>query len=839
MENQLSIALSRNKLLKNANISKMDLGNVHGKLITISEGEILYREGDKADGIFLVVSGEINVLKKRLLGKTKSYLFNENDFFGHEEFFEEISRTSTAVALRDSYLISLTRAEVEILIQQNNNVLNNLREPVEEVDAEVSARKEEPQKQTHEIRLPEKPEGFTAEIVSKAEETKDVTAEKSKDYFQSISDFSRVSDENIIQPLDKSTTFKTPFDMFGTNIIEDFSETAKEEKTTQEKPPFDESAFFNEDGIPKANFELPDTQEQSVPELNKTEDDLNDALFKILSGTDESPAFVPKKDFQESAAKETDEAFLSSFAIPETDAENIEPSKSVIEPPEKEIEAKPELSAQPQPPEKKTIVPQLPHDDRKYGKEDFLEEEKVADEGEPFKIPPVLPSLKDKSTVEFFEEVDKRIKNVEQSVAPQIIEPVQTKQYVPPAQKEPEIVTPTAPASHAMSADELHMIIKAAELVNSDIRVEEVLKNIVAVATNLTEADRGTLYLVDKEKGELWSLVTLGDEMREIRLRIGEGLAGYVAKSGETININDVRKDPRFNPEVDRASGYITKNMICFPIKNNKSEIIGVLQLINSGQGEFTKRDEEFLNALSINSAIALQNAELVEKLLQGERVHSLGKMANFLIQDIKKPILVGKRYAEHLRSKQLPPDSAQIVEMLLEQLGQVADLVQTTSSYSEGKTILRTLNVSLNNTLTDYASRVEQYVDSRLCQIVNEHDKDVTVKIDVKEFFQCYMNIIKNACDAMPDGGNIFVSTKRVDKKVEISFKDNGLGIPDGFKDKIFEPFMSHGKKEGTGLGLSITRKIVEALNGKVEAKSNLGEGATFTITLPIVPGF
>ena len=323
--------------------------------------------------------------------------------------------------------------------------------------------------------------------------------------------------------------------------------------------------------------------------------------------------------------------------------------------------------------------------------------------------------------------------------------------------------------------------------------------------------------------------------MREIRLKIGEGLAGYVAKSGETVNIKDVQRDSRFRSDTDRASGYTTKNMICFPIKNKKGEITGVLQLLNNEKGEFNKRDEEFLNALSIHSAIALQNAELVEKLLQSERVQSLGKMANFLIQDIKKPILVSKRYAEHLRSKQLPADITQIVDMLLEQLAQVADLVQTTSNYSDGKTILRTINVSLNNTLADYASRMEQSIESRKCKIVTETDKDVTVKLDQKEFFQCYTHIVKNACDAMPEGGIVHVSTKRDGAKVKIIFKDSGLGIPEGFKEKIFEPFMTHGKKEGTGLGLSITRKVVEAHSGTIDVESSIGNGASFIITLPV----
>ena len=76
-----------------------------------------------ADEIFLVVSGEVNVVKKRLLGKTKSFLFNEGDFFGQEEFIEEMSRTSTSVALRDTYLIALTKEEIEELLRQDSNVM--------------------------------------------------------------------------------------------------------------------------------------------------------------------------------------------------------------------------------------------------------------------------------------------------------------------------------------------------------------------------------------------------------------------------------------------------------------------------------------------------------------------------------------------------------------------------------------------------------------------------------------------------------------------------------------------------------------------------------------------
>jgi signal transduction histidine kinase len=771
MENQLLITLSRNKLLKNADISKIDLRNVRGQLITIGEGEILFREGDIAEIIYLVISGEINVLKKRLLGKTKSYLFSENDFFGHEEFFEETSRTSTAVALRDSYIIALTREEVDLLIKQDDEILINLREPVAEIDEiEISARNGNIQtEQVHEIEEPTWAPSLNDNFIP-IEEPKHLEEQPAEE----VSNFS----------VDNSNTFSDK------NINSIIIDEVQEEESVSPTLFFDENSALNEDGIPKAEFELPDLP-LKPEETKKSNDDLNDALFRILSGTNEAHYETEKKKDQP-PIEETDEAFLSSLGVIE----------------------EPEIK-------KKTFDEEvLQHQD--YSSAKIESDDKSEKTDYYFDFPSEVIDNKAKENI---------------TKAPKVIEV--TPQALTQNLKQPVKSIPEVRIDEVMNTDELQMIIKAAELVNSTIRVDEVLKNIVDVATDLTGADRGTLYLVDKEKNELWSLITMGDEMREIRLKIGEGLAGFVAKSGETVNIKDVPKDTRFRSDTDRASGYNTRNMICFPIKNNKGEITGVLQLLNSSKGEFNKRDEEFLNALSIHSAIALQNAELVEKLLQAERVHSLGKMANFLIQDIKKPILVSKRYAEHLRSKQLPADTTQIVDMLLEQLGQVADLVQSTSSYSEGKTILRTINVSLNNTLADYASRLEQNVESRNCKIVTETDKDITVRLDVKEFFQCYTHIVKNACDAMPDGGIVHVSTKRDDKKVKIYFKDSGLGIPEGFKEKIFEPFMTHGKKEGTGLGLSITRKVLEAHNGTIDVESSIGNGATFIITLPIASAF
>ena len=147
MDSQIFLALKNNKLLKNIDLTKINLGQIKGNLLTVQEGEIIYREGHPSDAIFLVVGGEINLLKKKLLGKTKSLIFNDNDFFGDEEYLEGTKRTSTTVALKDSYIIKLSKTEIDNLCEQDNTILDNLKNPSITEDTNIEHAEETPETQ--------------------------------------------------------------------------------------------------------------------------------------------------------------------------------------------------------------------------------------------------------------------------------------------------------------------------------------------------------------------------------------------------------------------------------------------------------------------------------------------------------------------------------------------------------------------------------------------------------------------------------------------------------------------------------------------------------------------
>ncbi len=167
-------------------------------------------------------------------------------------------------------------------------------------------------------------------------------------------------------------------------------------------------------------------------------------------------------------------------------------------------------------------------------------------------------------------------------------------------------------------SDPLISLVKISRSITAVSDIDELLRVIAEETKNAIQADRCTVFLLDKDTDELWSKVALGlDSSQEIRFPTGKGLAGYVVKTGETINIKEAYEDPRFNPEVDKETGYRTKTILCMPIINNNREIMGALQVINKIDGVFTKNDEDLLIAIGGSASIALENAQLFDKQLQ------------------------------------------------------------------------------------------------------------------------------------------------------------------------------------------------------------------------------
>ncbi len=165
----------------------------------------------------------------------------------------------------------------------------------------------------------------------------------------------------------------------------------------------------------------------------------------------------------------------------------------------------------------------------------------------------------------------------------------------------------------------LQSILEVAKAMTAERNLDRLLALINDEAAKVAEADRCTIFLVDREKAQLWSKVAHGAQ--EIRIPLGTGIAGAVAARGEVVRIADAYADPRFNKQVDAGTGYRTRSILCVPMWNTRREITGVLQALNRRDGEFSEEDAELLVALGGQAASAVENAllhEEIERLFEG-----------------------------------------------------------------------------------------------------------------------------------------------------------------------------------------------------------------------------
>jgi len=174
-------------------------------------------------------------------------------------------------------------------------------------------------------------------------------------------------------------------------------------------------------------------------------------------------------------------------------------------------------------------------------------------------------------------------------------------------------VKEAAPSAVAARLRRLEKLYELSLDIFSAKNIDDLLTVVMKRVTEALEADRSTLFLVDEDRQILWSKVAQGTD--RIEVPIGVGIAGLAAKTGYTINIPDAYKDDRFNPEIDRRTGYRTKSLLGMPVRNREDKVIAVIQAINKVGGPFTEDDEDFLQALGAQIQLAIENSTLYQEI--------------------------------------------------------------------------------------------------------------------------------------------------------------------------------------------------------------------------------
>ena len=177
-----------------------------------------------------------------------------------------------------------------------------------------------------------------------------------------------------------------------------------------------------------------------------------------------------------------------------------------------------------------------------------------------------------------------------------------------------------------LSAADLHRILKVTQALASPFDLTTMLAEVVNAAKQVLGAERGSVWLYDDATDELVLKVATG--LDSIRLPAGKGLVGLCARTKEIVNVPDCYADPRFDPEVDKATGYHTRCLLTLPLVDHKGALVGVLQVLNKAEGSFDADDEALALALAAQCAVALQRVRMTEAVIEGERLRQELEMA-------------------------------------------------------------------------------------------------------------------------------------------------------------------------------------------------------------------
>ncbi|MGH9943070.1 MAG: PP2C family protein-serine/threonine phosphatase [Pyrinomonadaceae bacterium] len=197
--------------------------------------------------------------------------------------------------------------------------------------------------------------------------------------------------------------------------------------------------------------------------------------------------------------------------------------------------------------------------------------------------------------------------------------------------------TATTAALHELPIEvrlhRLEALVSASELINRASGLDQILQSILDLMFTQLDCERATVFLHDRRTGKLHARQMIGSQRFEILLERGVGIAGFVADQGESLIINDVQSDPRFDRSTDVRTGFVTQTMLCVPLRNPEGTLLGSLQTINARAGHFSQADLAYLESFAVMAAIAVEREQLAQEALRSQLISTELELARKIQQ--------------------------------------------------------------------------------------------------------------------------------------------------------------------------------------------------------------
>ncbi|MHC9541631.1 MAG: GAF domain-containing protein [Vulcanimicrobiota bacterium] len=424
------------------------------------------------------------------------------------------------------------------------------------------------------------------------------------------------------------------------------------------------------------------------------------------------------------------------------------------------------------------------------------------------------------------------------------------------------------PLDPAHKMKSLEKLLEVNLYLNTTPNLETLLGRIISISKDILEAYSTSIILIDEEKRELFfqKVYDSMDEkvrsderaLKRITLGMNEGIAGHVVQTGQPLIINDVQSDPRFSRKADLTTGVTTKNMIAIPLRN-KEKPIGVMEVINRIEGDFSEEDLPMCLALGNVASVAIENARMyfeAEKNLKrlAKMESSKYQLVSLLFHALKTPVSSIKGYAEYVLENiegATLPVMRDFAEITHKEATNISKMINDLYVINEYDDLIKKLNIEQLN----FAEIMQVQVSRR-----NMLQKDVSfvfqmegkpslescmVEIDYDKIEHCIQHLFDIVSSHAAPGASVHVNlftvpaTRETVPYIHLEIEDEYITIPDDLWEKVFNSFQGEGQSEiqsfeAVGLGLFITRKIIEAHGGRFGWEKKKPTGIVIQVSLP-----
>jgi signal transduction histidine kinase len=376
---------------------------------------------------------------------------------------------------------------------------------------------------------------------------------------------------------------------------------------------------------------------------------------------------------------------------------------------------------------------------------------------------------------------------------------------------------------------------------------DELVERLLARAVQLVDAGEALALLREPRSGELHchrrgAALGADEGIARVRVQAGEGLCGWVALHKQAVIVNDPKCDARIDHELLGRLGIQPRNIVSVPLVDagaddgeDEAPAIGALELYDKRSGEFDDEDRKLLTLIAGQAARALAILRGREERARSTRLEAIGQLVSGLLHDLRTPVTIASGYTQLMAESGDAAERNEYAGSILKQFELLSAMTGEVLAFVRGESNLLVRKVFLNRFAQELEQQLQRELEGHGVELVMEVVFTGIAYFDELKLYRAIHNLARNAAQAMPTGGRFVVRIASTPKELVLSFSDNGPGIPDAMRGRLFTAFSTSGKRDGTGLGLAMVKKIIDEHSGHIRCESEPGQGTTFHIALPL----